>query len=66
MTKTKYIIVGDNNFWYTTTEPVNSIELKSEIQNVKEGIERGDYNHSENPTKLFAIEVTGEEETFEI
>jgi len=64
--KAKYIIVGSNNFWYTTTEPVNSTELQEEINNIKEGITRGDYNHSDKPAKLFAVEVTGTEENFDV
>jgi hypothetical protein len=66
MNKQKYIIVGSNNFWYTTTEPVDSKGLEKEIRYVKEGIERGDYEHGEKPEKLFAMVVTGEEETFEL
>lgn len=65
--KKKYIIVGSNNFWYTTTEPVSFFEgLPKEIEKVKEGIERGDYDHSEKPEKLFALEVTGQTQEFDV
>jgi len=66
MNKEKYIIVGSNNFWYTTTEPVTPKELEKEIKDIKAGIKRGDYDHDENPIKLFALVVTREEETFEL
>lgn len=60
--KQKYIIVGDNNFWYTTTDEVTPEELQKEIDSVREGIMQGDYNYSaglKSPNELFAYPING-------
>jgi hypothetical protein len=59
--KHAYIIVGDNNYWYTTTEPVTPEELEQEIKQIIEGIWNNEYHSMEsidNPTELFAYPLS--------
>ncbi len=57
--KKKYIIVGDNNFWYSTTDEITEAELADELENVKDGIDNGDYEDFSfgAVNVLFAYEV---------
>ena len=56
MKKKRYIIVGDNNFWYATTGEITAKELKTEIKYVKENIDV--YEHDVKPSQLFVYEAT--------
>jgi len=38
MEKKSYIIIGDNNFWYSTLRDVTEQELKAELQFLKKQI----------------------------
>ena len=57
--KKKYIIVGDNNFWYSSTDEITEDELNEELEAVKEGIDNGDYEDFSfgAVSTLFAYEV---------
>jgi len=57
--KKKYVILGDNNFWYHTTGEITEQELKDELNEVKEGIENGIYEDFEfgEVNTLFAFEA---------
>ena len=58
--KKKYIIVGDNNFWYGTTHEITEKELQVELKYYKKAIKRGDFMDSidKEPTELLAYEAT--------
>jgi hypothetical protein len=43
MEKIAYLVVGDNNFWYTTTEPITKEELKETIHNLTDEIHSSEY-----------------------
>lgn len=63
MKKQRYIIVGDNNYWYATTGPVTKEGLKEEIERVRNEIKMGPDMFSpqpgSDPTELFAYPCTG-------
>ena len=42
--KKNYVIMGDNNFWYSTTGEVTKEQLQKEIEEVKEGIKNNTYD----------------------
>lgn len=48
--KIKYIIVGDNNFWYSSGEG-NAKEIEEGLNEVKSGLK--DYPTTSLPTKLY-------------
>jgi len=52
-----YIIVGDNNFWYSTTGLVTEEKLQEEIQLVKQGIASGLYE-SNGVSELYVYEAS--------
>jgi hypothetical protein len=56
--KKKYIIVGDNNYWYATTDLITKKELEAEIKRIKKEIKMGPDMFSpqpgSEPTELFA------------
>ncbi len=55
MEKVAWLIVGDNNFWYTTTQPIFREEFDKEIKNLKEDISKGTYRDEPcKPNQLFA------------
>ena len=53
-----YIIVGDNNFWYSTTGLVTEEQLQNEIQRVKDHIKENEYESSEKATELYVYEAS--------
>ena len=55
--KKKYIIVGDNNFWYATTNEMTTSELEDVLEEIKADIKRGDYEDNSTPNELFAFEA---------
>lgn len=55
MEKVAYIIVGDNNFWYTTTQPLTEEEFKETIESLKQEIETNEYcDEPFKPNQLYA------------
>ena len=60
-----YVIMGDNNFWYSTTGEITKDQLDKEIDLVMRGIEAGDYDHNSKPNELHVFE-TGWSDTIEI
>lgn len=40
-------IVGDNNFWYATGTPKNTLELRVMLNEVREGIAMGEYENND-------------------
>lgn len=64
--KKKYIIIGDNNYWYSTTRMVTPKELEEEIEQVRQGISDNAYegDHTE-PEQLFAYEISSRRQDFE-
>jgi len=57
----KYIIVGDNNFWYSTTSEITETELKTEINDVWQRINNNEYSEAESlatPRELRAFATT--------
>ena len=58
MKKKKYIIVGDNNFWYSTTGEITEKELEKELEKIKEDIQDNVYaEYTEKPSELYAYEA---------
>jgi len=67
--KNSYIVIGDNNFWYTTLRDVTQKELRLELKKLKEEIlnNHSDFNTPNGdtaellgfPTDLFAYEIVG-------
>jgi len=54
MEKIAYLVVGDNNFWYTTTEPLTEQEFKEMIETLKEEINTGEYyDQPFKPNRIF-------------
>ena len=49
-----YIIVGDNNYWYSTTGLVTEEQLKEEIEMVKQYIK----DNQEEVFELYVYEVS--------
>ena len=41
--KKKYIIVGDNNFWYATTDEITDEQLTAEIKDLKKRIKNREF-----------------------
>lgn len=56
--KKRYIIVGDNNFWYSTTSELTEKQLEKELKNIKEQINDGMFDDNGKPSELFAYEAT--------
>jgi hypothetical protein len=58
--KTRYIIVGDNNFWFATVTVSSQAELNNEIESIRKGIKHGDFNleMDNKPTELIAIQLS--------
>lgn len=55
MEKVAYLVVGDNNFWYTTTEPLTEQEFKETIETLKEEINNSEYcDEPFKPNQIFA------------
>ena len=50
-----YIIVGDNNYWYSTTGLVTEEQLQEEIKKVKEYIKD---NLEEEVSELYVYETS--------
>lgn len=50
----RYIILGSNNFWYSTVEANSSKELVSEMEGVRDKIKTRDYEAPE-PEELVAL-----------
>ena len=63
--KRSFIIVGDNNFWYSTFTAETQDDIDDEIDVVKEGIENNAYQVDNKPTKLYLYEVN-ETKTFKL
>lgn len=59
-----YIIVGDNNFWYSYLKEVTEKELKKELKNIKENL--SDYNNESEPTELYVYEVLEKVKTIKL
>jgi hypothetical protein len=60
MKKKKYIIVGDDNYWYATTQPVTEDELKKIISDTKKMIKKGGMfmpTPSSEPNELTAYPI---------
>ena len=53
-----YIIVGDNNFWYSTTGLITEEVLKQTIEEIKDYIKIN--NEEEEPTTLYVYETSEE------
>lgn len=54
MEKVSYLVVGDNNFWYTTTQPITEKELDIHLDALKEEIINGDYSEQPyTPNELY-------------
>lgn len=70
MKKQAYIIVGDNNYWYATTEPITEKQLATRIKNLKREIAMGDDMFSPQPNadanELKAFPIGGEEKVFSL
>lgn len=64
--KKKYIIVGDNNFWYSTTSPITLKELAEEIKEVKKAIAGGLTDEVTSASELYVYEVVGEKQTIKL
>ncbi len=56
MKKKIYIIVGDNNFWYSTTRLITEKELETEIKFVKQAIKDKCYDNND-ATELSVYEA---------
>lgn len=58
MKKRKYIIVGDNNYWYATTGMITEKQLETQIETVRDGISNNLYSgDNTEPEDIFAYEV---------
>lgn len=57
--KKKYIIVGDNNFWYATTNEISKGELADELEEMATAIKNGEYSDNDyaKPNTLFVYEA---------
>ena len=53
-----YIIVGDNNFWYSKTGLVTEEQLQERIQEVKEYAKGNIYENEEKATELYVYEAS--------
>ena len=64
MNKQRYIIVGDNNYWYATTGMIDENGLKEEIERVRSEIKMGPDMFSpqpgSEPVELYAYPISGE------
>ena len=64
MKKQRYIIVGDNNYWYATTGLIDEQGLKEEIERVRSEIKMGADMFSPQPgcapVELYAYPMSGE------
>ena len=64
MKKQRYIIVGDNNYWYATTGLIDEQGLKEEIERVRSEIKMGADMFSPQPgcapVELYAYPISGE------
>lgn len=61
-----YVIMGDNNFWYSTTGHVTKKGLQEAIKEVKQGIKENTFDGADGePSELHVFE-TGESETIEL
>jgi len=58
--KSRYLIVGDNNYWFATVTVYSQEELDKEVNSVREGIRNGDYNVAidDRPTEIMAIQLS--------
>lgn len=68
MKKQKYIIVGDDNYWYATTDAVTKKELAKIIKDTLKMIRKGGQfmpTPSSEPNELYAYPV-GESITFTV
>jgi len=52
----KYIVIGDDNFWYSTFEAANQTEIDEHLVEIRLGILNNDFNNDTTPTKLFVYE----------
>ena len=60
MKKQKYIIVGDDNYWYATTELVNKIQLAKIIKDTLKMIKKGGMftpTPASEPNELYAYPI---------
>jgi hypothetical protein len=57
MKKKRYIIVGDNNFWYSTTSEITEKQLEKHLKRVAQDIINGGYTDASKPSELFAYEA---------
>ena len=53
----KYVILGDNNFWYSQFTASTKKEIDEYIDDVKQGILHKDYDNS-LAMQLFVYEIT--------
>ncbi len=61
-----YVIMGDNNFWYSTTGYVTKKLLEKDIKDVKENIKNKFYDGVDGePNELYVFE-TGWSDTIEL
>jgi hypothetical protein len=56
--KKQYVIVGDNNFWYSTFEASTQDEIDSQVKFIRESIGEGSDMNLPEATKLFVYEAT--------
>ena len=64
MEKKKYIIVGDNNFWYYITKEVTLEELQKIFEIISSNIIK--YDTDSETTELFAYPVTDKKISFNL
>lgn len=54
--KKNYLIVGDNNYWYSTFEADSNEEATAELDNVRKKITENFYEDGTTPGELFLFE----------
>lgn len=55
-----YLIIGDNNFWYDSFAAEDQKGIDMAVEDVKRGIDGGEYEHDHRPRELNIYEcVTG-------
>ena len=58
----KYLIVGSNNFWYSTTHLVDDEELQTFLKHLKEEIREGKFADEPcTPYELLAYELVSDD-----
>ena len=59
-----YVILGNNNYWYSTFKASTQKEIDSAVKEVKMNIGKGSDTNLAEPTELIVYEVNFKENRF--